>query len=94
MNFGKVYDDPSKRNLHSPNMTLTKKPTTKPICIRRLEGEKLVSATAQANQDLTHENITLGTGSTSVPSSQKTAGFCERMKKNGIRGKKNPMSTP
>jgi len=29
-----------------------------------------------------------------LPSSQKTAGFEVRMKKNGIKGKKNPTRTP
>jgi hypothetical protein len=31
------YDE-SNNIRHTPNMTLTRKPTTKPICMRRLEG--------------------------------------------------------
>src|SRR5687767_4703888 len=41
-----------------------------------------------------HGKMTLAGGSVSLPFSQNTGGFGLRRKKNGMRGKKNPMRMP
>jgi len=41
-----------------------------------------------------YENNAFVVISRSIPSSQKTAGFGLRIKKNGIKGEKNPTRTP
>lgn len=71
------YEESSKKR-HKPKRMLTRKPTTRPIDIFRLEMEAVLLAKMYSpltTNEETYEKMTLEVGSCSVSSPQKTAGF-------------------
>lgn len=96
MAYYKSSHSVSSKSRHIPNNTLARKPSTKPICMRRLRVEQRLGKTVKCHTSglCAYEKTTLTVGSVSLPSSQKTAGFTFFIKKNGRRGKKKPIIVP
>lgn len=85
-----------QRYRHIPNITFMTKPTTRPICMRRLRAPLALDleTTRQKQKKNTHEKTVLSDVSRACPLSQNAAGLGARRKKNGRRGKKKPMMMP
>jgi hypothetical protein len=86
-----------QRYRHVPNMRFMMKPTTRPICMRRLNTSSLASISIRTrgkDGEKTHEKTVLSGVSRACPLSQNAAGLGTLRKKKGRRGKKKPMMMP